>query len=90
MKATKPKLKKENRMTINEAKQMAYSAANRARSKADELLRNPNHTLADAVELTEMADQLSAAAGVLVLVASGSTVVAEPKPKLRNSKRKTV
>ena len=49
-------------MTINEAKQAAYSASGRARSRCEELLKNPQHTKADALELLDMAHKLSGAA----------------------------
>ena len=49
-------------MTINEAKQAAYSAANAARSQADALLKNHQHTKEDAIELMNTAHRLSVAA----------------------------
>lgn len=67
-------------MKLNEAKQAAYSAANRARAKTDELLKTVSPTLEDVAELQGMAQRLHEAADELVrLLTPAPVAVAKPR-----------
>jgi hypothetical protein len=64
-------------MNLNEAKQAAYSAANRAHAKIKTMMQaEPPVTAADAAELVTMADRLSCAAREIEARVKG---VPEPK-----------
>jgi len=73
-------------MTINEAKQAAYSASGRARAKSEELLRTPNHTKADAMELLEMSNRLAVAATDLCNLTEPILKPATETPRRRRKK----
>jgi hypothetical protein len=74
-------------MNINEAKQAAYSASNRAKGKCEELLKNPQHTKAEAIELLQMSSLLAQAATELVnLTAPCGVPIATETPRRQRKK----